>query len=356
MRRLPCRSTTHCRASAFTLVELLAVLAIIMLLIALLMPALRKARRQAIVLASPIAYIGVDKQLYVVPASGGRGVDLGQLELYGGWNRTWVSWSPSGQRIGLHCMDRSVVGQLRPFHASGYATWIVDPMGGQINRFQEREWMGFRTWTDSSHYLTLGGFKIGGICDFRVRDADRGAVEQEYIIPEQIRGSFLYLSRVPQGVMNAFYIGAHSEERGNSLIVRLWTRDLRPGRLIWQQKSDNTAFPTPQVDPTGEWCAWTVYDWKTGGRGVAVKKLNADAAVLPTLIKLVNAEYCIFCDWTEQGTMLVNMTEGAYTGSHDASAWALKIIDTQGRIVRDVPTDVRPYPESIASWRKYGHH
>src|SRR5688500_5385680 len=70
---LPSSSNTprHARrAGGFTLVEVLVVVAIVSILVAILMPALKKARHHAAVLASPIAYLGADSRVHLTDASG----------------------------------------------------------------------------------------------------------------------------------------------------------------------------------------------------------------------------------------------------------------------------------------------
>src|SRR5437660_957027 len=96
------RKTPGNRA-AFTLVELLVVIAIIAVLISILLPVLQKARRKAVVLASPIVYESPkDNTLRLCDPRGNYNMEV--TPSYGWFHarRPGIPmWSPSGQKIGF---------------------------------------------------------------------------------------------------------------------------------------------------------------------------------------------------------------------------------------------------------------
>ena len=81
----PCRLIRHCLVG-FTLIELLVVVAIIALLVAILMPALDRAREQteSAVCLSNLRMLGLAAQMYVHENAG-----------------TYISWAPIVNRVGL---------------------------------------------------------------------------------------------------------------------------------------------------------------------------------------------------------------------------------------------------------------
>src|SRR5262245_40437491 len=86
----------------FTLIEVLVVIAIIAILLALLLPALSRARRAAVVLASPVVYTGADRAVHLTDPNGSSDLVLAR------WSQSACpvchappSWAPSGLMIGL---------------------------------------------------------------------------------------------------------------------------------------------------------------------------------------------------------------------------------------------------------------
>ena len=89
---------------------------------------------------------------------------------------------------------------------------------------------------------------------------------------------------------------------------------------------------------------------KKSGHRVALKRLDEPSSVLPTVLGEQFSQ-AFFCDWTEDGNLLVN----ARKGGEASSDWGLVILDKSGNVMRELATAVRPYRNSGASWRKYGH-
>ena len=99
------------------------------------------------------------------------------------------------------------------------------------------------------------------------------------------------------------------------------------------------------VDPVGDWVAFAA-DAPPSKLVVAVKHLSEPPS-MPLRLLGAQFEWAFFCDWTEDGKLLVNAKENG--------VWCLVILEKDGTIVRRLPTAVRPFPECRASWRKYGH-
>lgn len=330
---------------SFTLVELLIVLAIIAILISLLFPVLHRARRKAAVLVCPIAYVGVDRQIHICDHRGDLDMAVVPIGFYdNGWKYYSAVWSPSGDKIAFY--DYKSQGSQRNF------TTIVNPMTQEVWHFPEEEWVGFGCWADNNHYVVRGRFR-----KVYVKNAETGAIQGTYPLSMRMQesGGTTFFTRAPIGSEFGPYIAGYMSDSGFDFAVTTLRKDLQPGKSFFSGSSDPfRTWGPPQIDPSGNWLAWTQFDWHHGGVGIAIKSLKDPSWMQPTVIP-PESEYVVFCDWTEDGQLLVNSSVAPRTGGMDTSKWELKIIDKQGRLIRRLNTQVRPFPASIAMWRKYGH-
>jgi hypothetical protein len=303
----------------------LAVVAIIGALIALLLPALKKARRHAAVAASPVAYLGTDSRIHLTDSTGGLDTPLHAMaqDTRCPLCHTPPLWNPSGTRIAFRFGDQK-----------GYYTGMIDPYSGETSRHPETG-RPFAGWLSSERFAETRG--KGDM--IHVRDAGTGQVLSA--APNPAFADFV--SAAPPQAPAAFAaVGFHQGRRRR--VIQLLGKDMAPGKVIWVPE-DGMIVETPRFDPFGEYLAWT------GGtmsrRFIQLKHVKDPAVMPPTNVgEAMKSVY--FCDWTEQGTLLGNATDNGVD-------WGLVVFDRNGQLLRRLGTDVKPAPGPVASWRKYGH-
>jgi len=315
------------RIRAFTLVELLVVIAIIAVLMAILLPVLQKVRRRVIVLACPIVYLGFDDNALHLTDPNGY-YDILLTPSYG-WFHAYrpghIMWSPNGLRIGYELNNW-------PCGPGGVpAMAILDPSSGNVIKHKPMPLgLGARNyfwgWVDSNTFIEYSSDAI------YYRDADTGDVRR--IIKNDHRLANGPVHTLPPGSPGHFIGGG-----GGS--IRFIRKDFTWGKTLWAPPEGSNWHADVgdygiDVDPFGQWVAWTMTDGSYPR--IAFKRITDASWVQPTLLQV----HAPSPRWTDDGKLLCV----AYGG--------LIIIDKSGNVVRRIATPSWTIPGEV-SFRRYGH-
>jgi prepilin-type N-terminal cleavage/methylation domain-containing protein len=325
--------TAHRRARrAFTLVELLVVIAIIAVLIAILLPVLSRARRQAVVLVSPVAYVGKDNRVHLSDPGGGHDVTLqGTTEMRCPVCHTPPVWSPSGQSLAFRLLE-----------ANQAYTAMVEPFTNRVRKFRELSLTSnvFTTWVNSERWVSSDRGR------YYINSVDTGAKLATFA-PSSMLDQFLFAYPTPPGSSHPF-VGIIYSGRQNA--VAFLRKNLTAARIIWKEPGMSRVGSNEfvRMDPTGEWVAWSQERANSSNSyWIALKSVREPSSTPPTLLGVAGYVSAYFCDFTEEGTLLANV-------SRNGVDYKLVVMDRSGNIRRELNTEIPPAKGAVATWRKYG--
>jgi prepilin-type N-terminal cleavage/methylation domain-containing protein len=295
----------------FTLIELLVVISIIVMLIAILMPALQMAQRTALVLVCPIAYTAADKTVWITDVKGKHHLQIATIQSAA---ELHIQWSPSGDRL----VYRSTAGPV-----------VVEPISSHCEVVNT----GFDVaeWYDGQRLMGFKGYPAASgawIADAQTGAANRWKTAAEAGYPPAAG----HIYKDPHLVGG--YLGCLADWYwAPTMDVFVLDENLRPTRVIWQDPDnawdDYTAFPDFACDWVG-WTRATSPNRAYPPRCVAIKSFNARPDEPPRLLA-TSFRIAVFCGWcdTDQFIAIVEQPGGKL---------AMVVMDTSDQVLWTIPT------------------
>lgn len=323
----PAHATRRAR-TAFTLVEILIVIGIVAVLVSILLPAFAKARRHAIVLASPIAYVGEDKVIHLTDPSGKMDLPLVAVNSPNcPVCHSPPTWSPSGNLLGYGWTDTA---------GRGY-TALLNPFSGRADQYESADRV-FLTWVNNEQWVETRRW------EFTTRRTGDGLKLRN--APDEDR--IMFMSHAPATAPGPFVAALRPvHQKGSGAAIHFLRKDLSLGKKVWEDRR-GSRFDLPQVDLLGEYVAWTQAKGGSREERVIAYKHVKDPSEKPPEVMGAEFSSAYFCDWTDSGELLCNVLEAD-------GRWRLVIYGRDGKLKRKLETAVRPAYGVVASYRKYGH-
>lgn len=331
MDRTPCVRRAHrispvLESRAFTLVELLVVIALIVILLSLLMGPIRTVWRSAAVLACPLVYVDAQGMVHVCGPEGQQDWIVCNIPATGGNPR----WSPRGDKIA---------------YLGGTSVVVVEPASGRTQRV---DFLDSFEWVDND---TLVGtvWRPGGNRIWRVNLRDGKSQMWKDLPALNEHSGHIAMHRQP--VFSPGYVVAEGERVWNPMMdIVQRSSEWSLKKTIWSDPGNDVVDEFPRMDAMGEYVGWT--RGRTSGlcneRVVAFKHIKEEPSRPP---QILGREYrsMVFCDWIGADLLVaIDRQDGTR---------CLAVIKKDGSLVRELamPEGIAGGSTPPASWRTYGH-
>lgn len=272
-------------------------------------------------MACPIAYISADESIWICDPTGERHYLVRKNAT---WSN-WIRWSPRGYRL---------------LYAHGNGTFVLDAISKRVTAYpielENPIWIGDEEVLGSRYF---GSYNEVWKLDLRTGQYSQFKRTQALGLPcGQFK--FDYEPTLTDG-----YIVSEADSM-NCTEMDIVVRDLNwnERKAIWRDASNDIEDWSAELDPLGEFVAWTRARSPGTGtpKSVAVKRFDADSSEFPMMIGS-SFETAAFCSWSVRSEILAAVTENGKT--------SLALFASDGRPIRKLNT-----PNGLRTWFDCAHY